>query len=220
LPDFITVKLIVGLGWLVSLTLHEFSHGLVGYLGGDTGIRQRGYLTWNPLRYADPVLSFILPMLFLLMGGIGLPGGRTYIDRSALRSRHWDSAVSLAGPASNLVLAVLLAVPFYLNWLPGGSVVTSALAFLIMVEMGAVLLNLLPIPPLDGYGILRPYLPPSLHRSADEVGRYGIFVLFIALWYVPPLNAAFWSVSDSLVAAMGVPLSEAMVGLQLMLRWH
>ena len=66
---------IVLVGWVFSLCLHEFSHALVAYYGGDTTVREKGYLTFNPLKYTHPVYSIVLPLLFLVMGGIGLPGG-------------------------------------------------------------------------------------------------------------------------------------------------
>src|SRR5574341_512608 len=100
--------IVVLVGWVFSLCLHEFSHALVAYYGGDYTVREKGYLTFNPLKYTHPVYSLLLPLLFLVLGGIGLPGGAVYIETWRLRSRGWVSAVSLAGPASNLLLAVLL----------------------------------------------------------------------------------------------------------------
>src|SRR6476469_3345374 len=101
----------VFIGWILSVTLHELGHGVVGWLGGDYTIRERGGLTLNPLQYVDPVMSIILPAVFLLMGGIPLPGGSTFVRRDLLRGRGWDTAVSLAGPAMNLILFGLLAIP-------------------------------------------------------------------------------------------------------------
>ena len=63
--------LVVIVGWIFSLCLHEFSHALVAYYGGDTSVRDKGYLTFNPLKYTHPVYSILLPMIFLLLGGIG-----------------------------------------------------------------------------------------------------------------------------------------------------
>ena len=62
-------------GWMISLCLHEFGHAIVAYFGGDTSVKDKGYLTLNPLNYTDPGLSLLLPMIFLVMGGIALPGG-------------------------------------------------------------------------------------------------------------------------------------------------
>src|SRR3954466_7301628 len=89
----------VFIGWVLSVVLHEFAHGFVAYLGGDYTIRERGGLTLNPLQYVDPVMSLLLPARLLLMGGVPLPGGVTYIRRDLLRGRAWQAAVSLAGPA-------------------------------------------------------------------------------------------------------------------------
>ena len=73
------------IGWIFTVVLHEFAHGLVGYLGGDYTVRERGGLSLNPLQYIDPVNSIILPAVFLMMGGIPLPGGATFVRRDLLR---------------------------------------------------------------------------------------------------------------------------------------
>src|ERR1700733_14831131 len=92
------------IGWVMSVVLHELGHGIVGYLGGDYTIRERGGLSLNPLQYIDPVMSILLPAIFLLMGGIPLPGGVTYIRQDLLRSKLWRSATYAAGPAMNFLI--------------------------------------------------------------------------------------------------------------------
>ena len=99
---------IVFFGWIFSLCLHEFSHALVAYLGGDYTVREKGYLSFNPLKYTHPLFSIVLPLLFLMMGGIGLPGGAVYIERWRIRNRFMLSLMSLAGPLSNLLVAIVL----------------------------------------------------------------------------------------------------------------
>ena len=159
----------VMIGWILSVVLHEFAHGIVAYWGGDYTIRERGGLTLNPLQYVDPVMSIILPIVFLAMGGVPLPGGATYVRRDLLRSRAWSTAVSLAGPAMNflifLVLCLILRRPGWIN--PNASVESwtvaqqfvAAMAFL---QIYSVLLNLMPIPPLDGFQAISPYLPDNI----------------------------------------------------------
>jgi Zn-dependent protease len=212
-------------GWIFSLTLHEFSHALVAYLGGDYTVKQKGYLSFNPLKYTHPMLSIGMPLLFLAMGGIGLPGGAVYIERHRLKSKWWSAAVSAAGPLSNLLLALLLASPFvfglvktadievglYVDRYYTGdsqalrqslgldhetiwqnSTLWSAVALLVMLEITAVILNLLPIPPLDGFGILEPLLDPRTAAQLAQFGGYGLMLIFVGLWFIGPVNNAFW----------------------------
>src|SRR4051812_21418711 len=87
----------VFIGWILSVVLHEFAHGLVASLGGDYTIRERGGLSLNPLQYVNPLLSIVLPIVFLLLGGIPLPGGMTYVRKDLLRRRAWETAVAAAG---------------------------------------------------------------------------------------------------------------------------
>jgi Zn-dependent protease len=205
--------LVVLIGWVFSLCLHEFSHALVAYYGGDTTVREKGYLTFNPLKYTHPVYSLVLPLLFLVLGGIGLPGGAVYIETWRLRSRGWVSAVSLAGPASNLVLAILLGI--VLRFAPpnaGG--VWPGLAFLAFLQVSALVLNLLPVPPFDGFGALEPHLPMSMRTSMAQVRGMLPFVVFFVLWYVPFVNAGFWGVVLFLARSVGVPFQLVQLGLR------
>src|SRR5256885_11275519 len=89
------------IGWIMSVVLHEFAHGLVGYLGGDYTIKERGGLTLNPLQYIHPVFSLLLPILFLMIGNVPLPRRVTYIRTDLLKSPARDAAVNAAGPAPN-----------------------------------------------------------------------------------------------------------------------
>ena len=211
--------LVVIVGWIFSLCLHEFSHALVAYYGGDTSVRDKGYLTFNPLKYTHPVYSILLPLLFLVLGGIGLPGGAVYIEKWRLHSKRWESAVSLAGPASNLILAVLLAMVLHFAPLTASGI-WPGLAFLALLQVTAVVLNLAPIPPLDGYGVIAPYLPSTIRAQSDQLGNVLILVFFAALWYVPFISDAFWTLIFWLVNALGIPLSLAGQGLKLFQFWR
>jgi len=199
LPGFVGVLTItfVVAGWITSLCIHEFGHALVAYLGGDRAVATSGYLTLDPLRYTNLMLSVVLPIAFLLLGGIGLPGGAVYINRAALRSRTWDSAVSVAGPLGTLLCGLLIAIVFVIStqasWITTARVdFFGALAFLGFIEAVALLLNLLPIPGLDGFGILRPWLPYSVQDAATRFGMITIIGVFIVLWYVAPVRDAFF----------------------------
>lgn len=207
LPDAIGATLLVFVvgGWIISLCIHEFSHAAVAYLGGDTSVAPQGYLSFNPVRYANPFLSVILPVVFLLLGGIGLPGGAVYINHSAIRSRVWDSAVSLAGPTSNLLIAIVIAavftVPGHDDWITiTNQYFFVALGFLGFVQISAVVLNLIPIPGLDGFGILAPWMQASLRYAAFRFASFAMIGLFIAIWYLPPARDVYFQLIFSMLA--------------------
>ncbi|MCL4528110.1 MAG: site-2 protease family protein [Chloroflexi bacterium] len=211
--------LVVLVGWVFSLCLHEFSHALVAYLGGDTTVKDKGYLTFNPLKYTHPVYSLLLPLLFLLIGGIGLPGGAVYIETWRLRSRRWISAVSLAGPASNALLAVILSL--ILRFAPiSNSGIWPGLAFLALLQVTAVVLNLIPVPPFDGYGAIEPYLDPNLRTRINQVGGVMIWIVFLVLWYVPFVNNLFWGLIGLLSQGIGLPVQLAISGLSQFQFWQ
>ncbi len=196
-------------GWITSVCIHEFGHALVAYLGGDRSVAASGYLTLNPLRYTNLLLSIVMPVAFLLLGGIGLPGGAVYINRAALRSRLRDSAVSVAGPAATLVCGLAVAAPFlvpsYYTWITEANLgFFEALAFLGFIEVVALVLNLLPIPGLDGFGILRPWLPYSVQDLGNRFGMTAILAVFLVLWYVAPVREAFFLSVFRITGVLGI----------------
>jgi len=214
-----TAFIVVIVGWVFSLCLHEFSHAVVAYYGGDTSVKDKGYLTFNPLKYTHPVYSIVLPVVFLLLGGIGLPGGAVYIETWRLRSKRWESAVSLAGPASNLVLAILLAI--ILNFLPvSSSGIWPGLAFLALLQVTAVVLNLIPVPPFDGYRALAPFLNRQLRFNIDQYSNIILMIVFVVLWYVPFVNDFFWLAVGWISLRLQIPLSLAMLGLSQFQFWR
>jgi Zn-dependent protease len=211
--------IIVIIGWIFSLCLHEFSHSIVAYYGGDTSVKDKGYLTFNPLKYTHPVYSIVLPVIFLLLGGIGLPGGAVYIETWRLRSRGWEAAVSLAGPTSNLVLAVILGI--VLNILPVSSTgIWPGLAFLALMQISALVLNLIPLPPFDGYRAVAPFLNRQVRFGIDQYSNILMLVVFAALWYVPIVNNLFWQVVGWISIQMQIPLSLALLGLSQFQFWR
>jgi len=208
-------------GWVVSLCLHEFSHALVAHRAGDVAVAQRGYLTLDPRRYTDPVLSIALPIMFVMLGGIGLPGGAVWIDRAAIGRRRDLSLVSAAGPAANLVIAAALLAPIGLGWVEpeGRGFFVAAVTYLGFLQIAAVVLNLLPIPGLDGYGILEPYLPVGLRRRLEPIRGFGLLVLFLLLWQVDPINEAFWDTVFWVLDRFGADQLFASAGFLLFRFW-
>ncbi|MCL2555322.1 MAG: site-2 protease family protein [Actinomycetia bacterium] len=186
------VFLFVVSGWVVSLCLHEYAHARTALHSGDLSIGAKGYLTLNPLKYANAVLSVLLPVLFVIAGGIGLPGGAVYIERGRIRGRVRHSLISAAGPLTNVLCAVVLALPFMLgkadSWPPE---FMAGLGFLALLQVSAAVLNLLPVPGLDGYGIVEPWLSESVKRQVAPYAPFGLIAVFGVL-YIRSVNDRFF----------------------------
>ncbi len=210
---------VVLIGWVFSLCLHEFSHALVAYLGGDWTVREKGYLTFNPLKYTHPVYSLLFPLLFLVMGGIGLPGGAVYIETWRLRGRNWRTAVSLAGPTSNLLLAIILGL--ILRFAPVDTTgIWPGLAFLALLQVTAVVLNLIPVPPFDGYNAVEPHLSEATRMKFEQTRGMFIWIVFLILWFVPLVADLFWGLIFFISQILGIPLELAGLGLGLFRFWR
>ena len=219
--SYVGVFILVIAGWLVSLCLHEFGHAYTAWRFGDPAskndVEVRGYLTLNPLKYSHPMLSLGLPVLFIALGGIGFPGGAVYVRTSWMTARQ-KTLVSLAGPAANLVLAVLLLAATRLFYDPAHGVFWSGVAFLGFLQVTALVLNLLPIPGLDGYGALEPHLKPATQHALEPVKQWGFLILLVLL-IAPQLNQWFFGLVYWFFDFSGVSSYLVSVGSQLTRFW-
>ena len=211
------VLLVLG-GWAVSLCVHEFAHALVAHRSGDTAIRARGYLTLDIRRYTNVGLTFVLPVLFLLLGGIPLPGGAVLINHGAIRSRAARSLVSFAGPAVNLVFALVLALVAAAPSVPIG--LAAGLSCLALIQVLAFVLNILPVPGLDGFGVLEPYLSDGARHLADRVRPWAPIVLLFLLLGVSGVNRVLFGIGDALFGAVGGNAGLAAAGYRELLFWQ
>jgi Zn-dependent protease len=193
--------LMVLAGWGVSLCLHEFGHAFVAFRGGDREVYFKGYLTLDPRKYTDPVFSLLFPLLILAVGGIPLPGGAVFINHHSLRNRRVESMVSLAGPFFNLLLGFLLMLSVSLFnpsfWL------ASALSYLALLQIFAFVLNILPIPGLDGWGAIEPWLSPEAQRFGAKARPWAPLILFVAIFAIPQVGNAFRDISINVYDAIG-----------------
>jgi Zn-dependent protease len=204
-------------GWLVSLCLHEFGHAVTAWRFGDHDAAVRGYLTLDPRHYASPALSLVLPMVFIALGGIGLPGAAVYL-RTWFMTPTRRTLVAMAGPVANLVLAVLLLTLTRLFYDSDHAVLWAGVSFLAFLQIMAVVLNLLPVPGLDGYDALEPHLSPETQRAVAPFKQYGVFILLFLL-VAPGLNQWLFEFVDWLFEFSGVPALLANAGNRLTRFW-
>jgi Zn-dependent protease len=210
-PRAFMFAFIVG-GWVISLCLHEFGHAVTAFWGGDESAESNGYLTLNPLKYTHPIISIVIPLAMLLMGGIAFPGGAVYINIHAFRKPHYRSLVSAAGPLANLICLLLLALPFgSLSFYSLSSMAPlpffSAIGFLALLQMVALFINLLPIPGLDGFGILEYFLPREWVEYSSFLRPFGFLIVFFFLSMASPLSDFFWGNVWSAMELLGPELA-------------
>lgn len=175
----------------------------------------------NPIVYFHSATTLVIPVLALMLGGIPLPGAAVQINTSRIRSRLMQSFVSFAGPLFTLLFTIYLFA--FLVFLPSmeGSidrhlykVLFTATNSLLYLEIFVFYLNLLPLPPLDGFGILEPWLPEAARRKAREHANVFFFLLIGLFWYVPGFSR-FLSFTAQLSAMLiGVDLDAAFAGIK------
>ena len=173
---------------IYSAILHEIAHGFIAYKLGDPTAKIMGRLTLNPKNHIDPFLSIALPLILILSGSPVVFGAAkpVPVDPFNLRDGRKDMAiVSLAGPLTNIILAIIASVilKIIINLQPNEFLVFLRLFFTIVVQLNLLLaiFNLLPIPPLDGSKIFALLLPEKLASAFLSLGSVGLFIIFFLL---------------------------------------
>lgn len=199
---------------LVAFTIHELAHAVVADRLGDPTPRRMGRITLNPIAHLDPIGT-----LALLVAGFGWAkpvmvnpyNMRGYNPRTAM------AIVAIAGPLSNLLMALLFILPFRLGlvsvegfFINTGSSIFPSLSFLlaqfIWINLILMFFNLIPIPPLDGHKVLIGVLPPEMGYRLQPLEQYGFLLLLAVVFLVP-------QVLNFLVVQPSVSLLQLMLGL-------
>jgi len=171
---------------LFSIIVHEYAHGWMALKCGDPTARDAGRLTFNPLPHIDPFMTIILPAILIFSGGIIFGGAKPVpVNPYNFKRGEKDNVlVSFAGPASNIILAlvafILSIVVIYLLKATGSQVFIAAFKFLNVIILLNLILanfNLLPIPPLDGSHILAYFLKGEAKIAYLKLRRYGFMIL-------------------------------------------
>ncbi|MEX0918367.1 MAG: site-2 protease family protein [Candidatus Paceibacterota bacterium] len=171
---------------IMSVVVHEVSHGWVAYFLGDGTAKQAGRLTLNPIPHIDPIGSILVPFIMALLPlGIIFGWARPVpYNPYNLRAGKWGPAlVAAAGPLSNITVASLCGLIFRLS--PALTLTSSAgvlIAWIIVLNLALAIFNLIPVAPLDGSKILFALLPYHLRYIEDFLTRYQLFVILLIIF--------------------------------------
>jgi Zn-dependent protease len=209
---------------LISVALHEFGHAIMATKLGDDTPRRQGRVTLNPLAHADPIGTFLLPLIGSIYGaasghGGGFGWGKPVEWQPHRVSRKVSMAtakilVAVAGPAMNIVLAVAVcgvhAILLSQNVLGYDSEVSRALAFAVRINFVLFFFNLLPIPPLDGGHVAQSFVPYRHRDRYDQIAKYAPFLL-LGVMLIPQISRVFlWPatfLATHLYHLFGIPVA-------------
>lgn len=174
---------------LFAITVHEVAHGWVANRYGDPTARMMGRLTLNPIKHIDPVGTLLVPGLMLMMGGIIFGWAKPVpVNQENLRDpRKHMMLVAVAGPGANLAMAVLWALVIWLgvalsgaNPSVGYGVQYMGLAG-VSINLVLMVLNMIPVPPLDGSRVVAGLLPPKMAWQYNQIEPYGLIIVLVLL---------------------------------------
>ncbi len=179
-----------------SVILHELSHGIVAYWLGDHTAKDAGRLSFNPLKHIDPYMSILVPVVLYLLNAPIFGGAKPVpVNYQNLKWREWGMAlVALAGPFTNFLLAFLsFLVGHFTGWLygAGGEVIAFIFTELVFINLGFMIFNLIPIPPLDGSRILYAIAPDGFRNILVSMERYGFIIVYMLIFLFGEIFSSF-----------------------------
>lgn len=180
---------------LFAITLHEVAHGWAAYAFGDPTAKMLGRLSLNPIKHIDPIGTILIPAIMVYFSGFIFGWAKPVpVNWSNLRHQRRDvPLVALAGPAANLVMAFIWAIIAKLSFMIGGGQLRASQVLIAMSAIGIqvniilLVLNLIPIPPLDGSRVITSFLPGRWAYELQKVEQFG-FIILLALLATGVLN--------------------------------
>ena len=183
--DFIAI-LIVFVIILFSMVLHEMAHAYTAFFLGDTTAKEEGRLSINPLKHIDPFLSIMIPLLLFILGGPIFGGAKPVpITQRKLKGDEWGMAlVAFAGPFTNFLIAFLgFLIGYYSGLINSGGYIGLFFKQLVLANLGFMIFNLIPIPPLDGSRILYAIAPDVIRDFLTKIeSNLGVFLILVLIY--------------------------------------
>ena len=177
----IVLAIVVG-----SVILHELAHGVVAYWLGDRTAKDAGRLTFNPIKHIDPYMSILVPVILYMLNAPVFGGAKPVpVNYNNLKWREWGMAlVAVAGPMMNFLLALISFLIGHFTGVfygSGGGILGFIFSELVYINLGFMIFNLIPIPPLDGSRILYAISPDVFRNALNSLERYGIILVYILI---------------------------------------
>lgn len=191
---------------IMSVVIHEVSHGFMALWLGDQTAKYQGRLTMNPIKHLDIFGSIIVPILGYMTGGIIIGWAKPVpFNPYNLRNQRWGEAlVAIAGPLSNIIIAIIfsliLRTSFIYGFASNGFVFITS--YVVMTNLVLAIFNLTPIPPLDGSKVLFSLFPNSLYRFRGYIESYGLVLVVLFIFFfssvLSPISSYLFSVLTGL----------------------
>ena len=180
--DFLQIVIVLLIA-VFSVVLHELAHGLVAYWLGDRTAKEAGRLTLNPIKHIDPYMSILVPVVLFILKAPVFGGAKPVpINHYNLKGKEWGMAlVAIAGPLTNFLIAL---ISFLIGYFSGALRENpNSISFFIFMELvylnlGFLLFNLIPIPPLDGSRVLYAIAPDFIRNIMNKMEVYGIIIVY------------------------------------------
>lgn len=169
-----------------SVIFHELAHGVVAYWLGDHTAKEAGRLTFNPIKHIDPYMSILVPVILYILKAPVFGGAKPVpINYHNLKGREWGMAlVAIAGPLTNFLLALISFLIGHFSGIiygSGGELPAFIFTELVFVNLGFMIFNLIPIPPLDGSRVLYAISPDPIRDFLKTVESYGVILVYILI---------------------------------------
>ncbi|MGF7228542.1 MAG: site-2 protease family protein [Candidatus Saccharibacteria bacterium] len=193
---------IIVLSLFISLAIHEAMHAYTAHALGDNTAFEEGRLSLNPLKHVDVVTTILLPLILIVSGHAPFFAAKPvpFDPRSVRHGEYGIALVGLAGPFTNLALAVLASIILHIGQVAVGTQIYTILVLFMQVNIGFFVFNMIPFPPLDGSRLLYAFAPDALRRLMEQIEAAGFMVIVVFILVLFPLiSPIYTSISGNIL---------------------